>query len=86
MKPAAVLSSLVGPVVPLLISYTLIQALDKLSTKDMEASSANLRNAARRGEIETAAILLRNGTDVEARDKSGRTPLMHAAAQGQVET
>lgn len=79
------MSSVVSPAVTLLMSYALIRALDKRATKDMEVSSASLRNAARRGETETVAILLREGADVEVQDLSGMTPLMHAAAQGRFE-
>jgi len=46
---------------------------------------AALLRAAASGEADAAAVALRNGARIEARDAAGRTPLLLAAAGGHVE-
>lgn len=46
---------------------------------------AALLRAAASGEVDAAAVALRNGARIEARDAAGRTPLLLAAAGGHVE-
>jgi ankyrin repeat protein len=57
--------------------------IDRALTSEMSKSeaSAALLGAARSGDADAAAVALRNGADLEARDESRRTPLLLAATE-----
>ena len=52
---------------------------------DLPARADNIWEAARRGDAAAVASLVENGTDVNARDDDGQTPLHHAVAQVKLE-
>lgn len=47
--------------------------------------TAPLQEAAKRGQVDTAAQLIKDGADLDARDETGETPLTAAALAGQTE-
>jgi len=52
---------------------------------DAKENGANLRQAVANGDKETVKVLLDNGADVEAKGKSGWTPMTHAVVGGHKE-
>ena len=49
-------------------------------------SGEALIDTARNGDLETAKLLIENGTDINANDKDGVTDLMQASENGNLET
>jgi hypothetical protein len=68
----------------LAVKYQLTPKIMNITSKD-NVGMRPLHWACTEGSIPHAALLLKNGADIEAKDNSGCTPLLIAAQYGQVE-
>jgi ankyrin repeat protein len=64
----------------------LLKAEADVNPKALRYGQAALTNAAWLGHIETCALLIDNGANIDAKDYYGRTALMYAAGRGHTET
>jgi Ankyrin repeats (3 copies) len=67
------------------VDSAIYNSADRLAGVRSAPMPARLQSAAKAGDLEQATLLLDQGSEVNARDAQGRTPLMLATVQGRLE-